>query len=384
VPHIDEAAWPDVIVVAPATGNSLGKLAAGISDSLPLLVVRAARRATPVIVVPSMNTEMWYDPQLQRSLDLLNETEKYRVLSPTEGEMLRGDIGFGAQVSLEEIVAATYRALGVVGEAIEEIFSRPGNDTGAVAMLVDEDADARGALASAIEQELPGLRVVQFDRASDALAWARENAVSVVVTELTFRDGVGGWELIDYFRPLGINAGVHVLATSSGDRSAAQAEKLARQDVHFQAKPLNVRFVAGLIAGCVRGRRRGVAPSRVRLAAGHVLWEEGDPGSHIYLIESGRIRAVKRDGDREIVLGKSEAGEIIGEVAFFGDGFQSVTVIVDEPSVFVEIDLDDVRGYLNSQPTWLRALIGALAGSLRSTQKTVVTTATRVPARRRS
>lgn len=52
-------------------------------------MLRAARRATPVIVVPSMNTELWHDPHFQRSVDLLNETQKYRVLSPTESHRRR-------------------------------------------------------------------------------------------------------------------------------------------------------------------------------------------------------------------------------------------------------------------------------------------------------
>jgi integrase len=72
-PHVTEAAWPDVVVVAPATCNTVGKLVWGIADNFPLLVIRAAPRTRRVIVVPSMNTG-WHDPQLQRNVDLLTRT----------------------------------------------------------------------------------------------------------------------------------------------------------------------------------------------------------------------------------------------------------------------------------------------------------------------
>ena len=61
-PHIAEGKWADVAVMAPATCNSVGKLVSGLSDNYPLLVLRAVPRSKRVIVVPSMNPEMWFDP----------------------------------------------------------------------------------------------------------------------------------------------------------------------------------------------------------------------------------------------------------------------------------------------------------------------------------
>ncbi|HEX2015253.1 MAG TPA: flavoprotein, partial [Solirubrobacteraceae bacterium] len=72
VPHIEEGRWADVVVMCPASCNSVGKLAAGMNDNYPLQVVRAVPRGKAVIVVPSMNPEMWFDPQFQRNVDLLN------------------------------------------------------------------------------------------------------------------------------------------------------------------------------------------------------------------------------------------------------------------------------------------------------------------------
>jgi hypothetical protein len=380
-PHVDEAAWADVIVIAPATCNSIGKLAAGITDNFPLLVVRAARRATPVIVVPSMNTEMWYDPHFQRSVDLLNETEKYRVLSPTEGQMLSGDIGWGAQVSLDEIVEATYRAIGQIDSTIEAILSgeepwvedAPRDDNLDCVVLIDEDKHLRGQIASAVGRDLPGVRIEQFDRPREALAWLRKHPVSVVVTELTFSEGTTGSELIDHFRRLGTNSGVHVIATSLVGRSKAGAEDLARLDVHFYPKPLNVRFLVGLIAGCIRGARRpDVAMNRIQLGAGAVLFREGDLGTHLYFVESGRLRVVKHQNGREVTVGKVGARSLVGEMAFLGEGVRSATVMADEPTELVEVDLDGVRGYLRTQPVWLRVLIRNLGDHLRHLEEALL------------
>jgi CheY-like chemotaxis protein len=384
-PHVDEAAWADVIVVAPATCNSIGKLAAGITDSFPLLVVRAARRATPVIVVPSMNTEMWYDPHFQRSVDLLNETEKYRVLSPTEGQMLGGDVGWGAQVSLDEIVAATYRATGQIDSAIEEVLSGDerhaaanrdgaGSERQDCVVLVDEDEELRRKIASALARELPAIRIEQFYRATEALDWLRTHPVSVVITELTFSEGATGSELIDHFRRLGTNSGVHIIATSREARSKAGAEELARLDVHFQPKPLNVRFLVGLIAGCLHSARKSdVAMTRIHLGVGDVLFREADPGTHLYFVESGLLRVVKQVGGREVTVGTVGANSIVGEMAFLGEGVRSATVVADEPAEVVEVDLDGVRGYLRSQPVWLRVLIQNLTDHLRRLEETVLT-----------
>jgi len=91
VPHVSEGKWADVFVMCPASCNSVGKLASGIGDNYALLVLRASPRNKRVIVVPSMNPEMWFDPQFQRNVDLLNATEKYRVVCPSRGLMVSGD-----------------------------------------------------------------------------------------------------------------------------------------------------------------------------------------------------------------------------------------------------------------------------------------------------
>ena len=59
VEHIELAKWADVVLVAPATANTIGKLVNSIADNLLLTVLLAVPSTTPIFVAPAMNTEMW-------------------------------------------------------------------------------------------------------------------------------------------------------------------------------------------------------------------------------------------------------------------------------------------------------------------------------------
>src|SRR5260370_33708078 len=136
-----------------------------------------------------MNPEMWFDPCFQRSIDLLNATDKYRVLCPTRGQMLSGDWGFGAQVPFEDIVDETYRVLGILDRKTEAFLrgSRAGAvpwagepeqraDGGASVALVEPDADLRRALSEAGAREDPDtLELHGVTSASSALEWLRDH-----------------------------------------------------------------------------------------------------------------------------------------------------------------------------------------------------------------
>lgn len=384
VPHIAEAAWPEVVIVAPATCNSIGKLAAGITDNFALLIVRATPRATRVIVVPSMNPEMWYDPQFQYSLDLLNASQKYRVLSPTRGEMLSGDLGFGAQAAFEDIVAETYRTLGMIGDVATGALARKQetDDEAADAdeesarptvIVVDEDAALRRGLRQALSAQSSAPHVEEFETATEALSWLRSHRAELVLTALEFSRGAAGFDLIEYLRRPGSDAGLYVIAMSRQDRRVAGAERLARYEVHFQQKPLNFNFVAGMVSGCLQSQKipGGEIVSR-RLASGEVLFSEGDEGSEIYTVESGRLRVVKEIGGRELIVGTVEEGGIIGEMAFFGEGRRYATALADVQTEVAEIDLAHVRDYIDRQPPWLNALIRSLGDHLRHADEKLV------------
>ena len=377
VPHISEAKWADVFVMCPASCNSVGKLTAGVADNYPLLVLRAAPRDKRVIVVPSMNPEMWYDPQFQRNVDLLNATEKYRVVCPSRGTMLSGDVGFGAQASFEAIVAETYRALGV-GSDIEDALAGgstvPWEDARVAEdgtprkdiVLIDEDVDLREQLARALEREHPGLRIHQFSQPGQALAALDGVRPALIFTELSFSGGAAAKDLIEYFRGPG-DREVQIIATSAQDRREVGAEALARHEVMYLPKPLNVPFAVGMIAGSLAAAPQQTRARKRRLLAGEVLFREGEIGTELYVVETGQLILSKQDGDGQVELTRLGEKELLGEMAFFGDAERSATVVAAEETVLVEIDIEDVREYIERQPAWMHAILRTLVRRLSDT-----------------
>ncbi len=101
--HIDLAEWPDLIVVAPATANFLGKTASGISDDLLTTVICATPR--PVMVAPAMNPGMWNNKVTQKNYACLKELG-YFFVGPTEGEMACNEYGVGRMAEPEQIFEA--------------------------------------------------------------------------------------------------------------------------------------------------------------------------------------------------------------------------------------------------------------------------------------
>lgn len=98
--HIDLAQWPDLMVIAPATANFMGKAASGISDDLLTTVICAT--AKPIMMAPAMNPQMWRNPVTQRNFKTLLGLG-YRVVDPAEGEMACDDYGVGRMAEPEDI-----------------------------------------------------------------------------------------------------------------------------------------------------------------------------------------------------------------------------------------------------------------------------------------
>lgn len=98
--HID-LAGADLIVVAPATADTIGKMAAGIADNLLLDTYLAAR--CPVIICPAMNSGMWRHPAVQENLKTLNQRGA-KIIKPATGKLACGDEGEGRMRNPEAIL----------------------------------------------------------------------------------------------------------------------------------------------------------------------------------------------------------------------------------------------------------------------------------------
>src|SRR2546423_3964701 len=103
IEHIALASTIDLLLIAPATANIIGKLANGIADDF-LSTLYTATRA-PVLVAPAMNTQMFQHPAVRKNLDTL-AASGVGFVEPGEGYLACGWIGKGRLAEPDEIVAA--------------------------------------------------------------------------------------------------------------------------------------------------------------------------------------------------------------------------------------------------------------------------------------
>ncbi|ARC57801.1 Coenzyme A biosynthesis bifunctional protein CoaBC [Frondihabitans sp. 762G35] len=108
VRHVALGQAADLVVIAPATANSLAKLAAGMADDLLGTTVLASR--APLVVAPAMHTEMWSNPATVANVATLR-SRGVVVVGPASGELTGGDRGPGRLSEPEEIVAAALAAV---------------------------------------------------------------------------------------------------------------------------------------------------------------------------------------------------------------------------------------------------------------------------------
>ncbi|PWT86290.1 MAG: bifunctional phosphopantothenoylcysteine decarboxylase/phosphopantothenate--cysteine ligase CoaBC [Blastocatellia bacterium] len=108
IEHIALASTIDLLLVAPATANVLGKFANGIADDFLSALFLATR--APVLVAPAMNTQMFGHPAVRANLDTLT-ARGVRFVEPGEGYLACGWIGKGRLAEPDEIVAAVEHVL---------------------------------------------------------------------------------------------------------------------------------------------------------------------------------------------------------------------------------------------------------------------------------
>lgn len=99
--HIELARWADAIIIAPATANSMARLANGEADDLLTTVCLASN--VPLVIAPSMNQAMWSNRATQENLQTLKSRD-IEIYGPASGEQACGDVGEGRMLEPEAIV----------------------------------------------------------------------------------------------------------------------------------------------------------------------------------------------------------------------------------------------------------------------------------------
>lgn len=99
--HVDIGLWSDLMVVAPATASTIGKMANGIADNM--LITTYLSSKSPVMVAPAMDLDMWAHPSTQRNVAAL-ERDGVEIIQPASGELASHLSGKGRMEEPEEIL----------------------------------------------------------------------------------------------------------------------------------------------------------------------------------------------------------------------------------------------------------------------------------------
>lgn len=103
IAHIALTDFADLVLIAPATANTLGKIAGGIADEIVTTLVIGS--ACPVMLAPAMNDRMWTNPAVVANVETLKE-RKFRIIDPVEGWLACRSKGPGRMADPAEILSA--------------------------------------------------------------------------------------------------------------------------------------------------------------------------------------------------------------------------------------------------------------------------------------
>jgi phosphopantothenoylcysteine decarboxylase/phosphopantothenate--cysteine ligase len=156
--HIELSRASDLVVVAPATADLMGKMAAGLASDLATTLLLATDKR--VLIAPSMNVRMWEHPATQRNLAQLL-ADGVLVVGPGEGPMACGEFGPGRMAEVPEIVAAIGAALGegpLKGQHVLVTSGPTHEPIDPVRYIANRSSGAQGAALAAALRDL-GARV---------------------------------------------------------------------------------------------------------------------------------------------------------------------------------------------------------------------------------
>ena len=111
IKHIALSQWADVCLIAPATANTISKIANGICDNLFTTVICALNSNAKVIIAAAMNENMWKNPLIQENVRKLRKYKKYLIMTPEKGELACGSYGQGRMPQIEAIYSQVKLAL---------------------------------------------------------------------------------------------------------------------------------------------------------------------------------------------------------------------------------------------------------------------------------
>ena len=200
--HLYLSRGADVILVAPATANIIGKMANGIADDLLSTMLIAAR--CPVILAPAMDYEMYENPVVQKNISYLRNL-KIDFVGPETGLLASGDTGPGRMSEPDDIITFLEGKLGVKGdlsghtvlitagptrEAIDPVRYISSRSSGKMGYAIAEAAKSRGAkvilitgpASLTIPQGIEAINVITAEEMLDAVMNRLSDSTVLIMT----------------------------------------------------------------------------------------------------------------------------------------------------------------------------------------------------------
>lgn len=185
--HVGLGLWADLLLIAPATANTIAKMAQGICDNMLLATYLSSK--CPVWIAPAMDLDMWSHAATQRNVALL-ENDSVVVLEPNSGELASGLIGQGRMKEPEEILDSlklyfhSYNDLvgttavvtaGPSYEAIDPVRFIGNRSSGKMGVAIAEELANRGAMVklvlgpSQVNTNHPNIVTIQVESAQQMM-----------------------------------------------------------------------------------------------------------------------------------------------------------------------------------------------------------------------
>lgn len=320
VRHVALGQQADVVLIAPATANTIAKLAAGIADDLLGTTVLASR--APLVVAPAMHTEMWQHPATVANVQTLR-SRGVVIVGPDSGRLTGQDVGPGRMSEPDAIVAAALSAVGAgtradlagrrvlvtaggTQEPIDPVRYLANRSSGKQGIAFALAAAARGAEVTVIAASLDaepaaalaaaGLRTLRVRTAAELAASVAEEAPTA--------DAVVMAAAVADFTPAEVSQR-KIKKAARGDRLSLELTRTADVLADLIAHPVAGRVVVGFAAETAADGEELTALAREKLAR--------KPADLLVANRVGEGRGFGTDDNEALVL--SASGEVLAEVS---------------------------------------------------------------------
>lgn len=331
VRHVALATSADLVIVAPATANTLARMAAGIADDL--LGVTLLATTAPVVVAPAMHTAMWEHAATQQNIQTLRGRGVH-VVGPADGPLTGGDSGPGRMVEPDEIVAAALAVAAGTAAHGDLAGRRVAVSTGGtrepidpVRFLGNRSSGRQGAeIALAAADRGADVTLVAAHVDDGVLTAVARHPLITLVRASTAAD------LESAMTDAAATADVVVMVAAVADYRAAEvaAHKLRKEDGPLQLDLVeNPDILTGLVAArrtgqtivgfaaetasddaelLERGRRKRARKGVDLLAVNRVSWDEG--------FEAAENRVLLLDARGEVVADAAGAKRAVADAVW--------------------------------------------------------------------